>query len=505
MIKRPIRVLLIDDDEDDYVILRDMLNDITQTDYSLDWVSTFGEGKTALEQSTHDLYLLDYYFEGGDRTGLNLLELTQKLAVYLPIVVITGRGSYDVDWSAMKHGASAYLEKYKFSADSLDRTFRYVLERTQHFSALQENANHLQNIFDNTSDLIYSTTTNGQFIIVNRVWLQILQYQEDNVLHLTLQDIVHPDYYESYLNIHQQLQYTGSNESFYIETVFVAQDGTAIELQGTLSCHLTPENKLIVHAILQNLDEQNRLKEKTHQLALEQAKLQLITQFISDVSHEFRTPLTIINTHLYLLNKSANLNQQDRIAHIQNETNAITSLVQELTTLIRIDSGNYLQIMPCNIRHIVQDCLKSKAELIEAKGHQLKLALDDVDALLPILADEKFIHEMLSRLMDNAIQFCPMDGTGQIEVQMAEVDEHIIIEITNNGTVIAPEDLPHIFKRFYRIGTRRTGGIGLGLSIVQKIAHDHHGTIEIKSTPETGTTARVRLPLNRQPETLAKI
>jgi signal transduction histidine kinase len=124
-----IRVLLIDDDEDDFIMIRDMLGDVPGIKYKLDWSASFREALPELSKRSHDIYLFDYRL--GEHTGLDLMKEATHLGVRAPMLLLTGHGDSAVDLEAMKQGASDYLVKSQLSAPLLERSIRYAVHRKQ--------------------------------------------------------------------------------------------------------------------------------------------------------------------------------------------------------------------------------------------------------------------------------------------------------------------------------------------------------------------------------------
>ena len=122
-----VRLLMVDDDQGDFEMTRAMIGQIPRANLSIDWVSTFTEGKEAIQRGQHDVYLVDYLLE--DRDGLELVRWARDEGFRKPMIMLTGRGSHEIDVEAMKAGASDYLVKGKVDPDLLERTIRYALER----------------------------------------------------------------------------------------------------------------------------------------------------------------------------------------------------------------------------------------------------------------------------------------------------------------------------------------------------------------------------------------
>jgi signal transduction histidine kinase len=125
-----IRVLLIDDDRDDYLLTRSLLTEISDRRYRLDWVADYDSGLEAICKGEHDIYLLDFRLD--DRTGLDLLAEARKQSCPGPVILLTGQSQWEVDLAAMEHGAADFLEKSRLDATLLERSIRYALQQRRY-------------------------------------------------------------------------------------------------------------------------------------------------------------------------------------------------------------------------------------------------------------------------------------------------------------------------------------------------------------------------------------
>jgi len=150
---RPLRVLLIEDDPDDYVILRDCLNDISKFRYNLTWASTFADGIGEVDHGEYDVCLLDYRL--GAHDGLEILREAGRKGWRVPVIFLTGQGEYDVDVQAMKAGASDYLVKEEVNPDLLERSIRYAVEKARAWNALQRSYEEMElRVEERTAELV---------------------------------------------------------------------------------------------------------------------------------------------------------------------------------------------------------------------------------------------------------------------------------------------------------------------------------------------------------------
>lgn len=142
----PVRILLVEDDDDDYILVRDMLRDNSRLPHNLEWIGQFEPALEAMLQGRHDLYLLDYRL--GHQTGMELARKAKAAGCQGPIIFLTGYDDYEVDLEVMKVGAADYLLKAQINAPLLERSIRYALERNRHEAALQKERDKLKSIYD---------------------------------------------------------------------------------------------------------------------------------------------------------------------------------------------------------------------------------------------------------------------------------------------------------------------------------------------------------------------
>ncbi len=231
---------------------------------------------------------------------------------------------------------------------------------------------------------------------------------------------------------------------------------------------------------------------------LQTERVRLLSDFIRDVSHDVRTPLTTIYTSLYLLRRldadpARRAQHYDRIAQ---QTARLEDLLESMLTLARLDQGEDFEYRSVDVNSVVTDMGARVMPLLEAQHIAFRY---DLHPDLPLIqADKDELQRALLNLLGNAARFTPEGGA--VTARTAADDAHVIIEVRDTGIGIAPDDLERIFERFYRVeGSRsaKTGGAGLGLTITRKIIEQHGGQITVESQPGVGSTFRVLLPLTR--------
>jgi two-component system sensor histidine kinase BaeS len=214
----------------------------------------------------------------------------------------------------------------------------------------------------------------------------------------------------------------------------------------------------------------------------------------SDVAHELRTPLTTLRSHLEALIDGVWEASPARLKGLHEETLRLGRLVEDLSSLSRYEQGGLeLKREPLRAAELAAPVVALWQERFRRKGVSLELRAGAPEAM--IRADREKLTQVLTNLLDNALNFTPPGGKVQVSVSAKAGGVELAVEDTGCG--IPAEDLPHVFERFYRADPSRardTGGFGIGLSIVREIVRAHGGTVEVRSAPGRGSEFRVILP-----------
>ena len=263
----------------------------------------------------------------------------------------------------------------------------------------------------------------------------------------------------------------------------VVLDGNDI-LKFTISPSFYDENLVGTVVIVQDISQSEKLEQTRR-------------EFVSNVSHEFRTPLTIIKGSVELLIDGAVTNPADVMQmynRIENETVALEHLVRDLLDVSRFKAGKVqLSLSELDLNLLISETVDS-LKLISSKK---KIRLNVNTANIPhIFADKDRIRQLIIIFVDNALKFTPSGGTVTVSTQL--VDEMVCMKIRDTGKGMAKEDIPYIFERFYKADKSRGGsktGTGLGLSIASGIVDAHGGGITVESELGKGTEFSVMLPV----------
>jgi heavy metal sensor kinase len=249
-------------------------------------------------------------------------------------------------------------------------------------------------------------------------------------------------------------------------------------------------------AIPNEHDELGRLATTLNQMLDRlEASFRELQRFTADASHELRTPLAVIRSEaeVAMRNVALDSTKQEVLGSILEECERLTWITDQLLTLSREDAGaSRVANERVDLTKIAAEVADHMRILADSKGLTLRT---DLPASAMVSGDPVRLRHVVYNLLDNAIKYTPSGGN--IQLTVSANGQGSILTVTDTGTGIPGEDLPHVFKRFYRVDkvrSRSQGGAGLGLSIVHSIVHAHGGQISLSSEPGKGTTLIVRLP-----------
>ncbi len=222
-------------------------------------------------------------------------------------------------------------------------------------------------------------------------------------------------------------------------------------------------------------------------------------QFVSNASHELKTPLAtmkiMIESLIYQPDMDKNL-RTEFMTDINNEIDRLSAIVSDLLTLVQMDSQNVkLTRENLSIAQLIKENAHRLQPIANQKGQKIVLQLQDS---CDIYADKSKLNQVIYNLMENAVKYT--QASGVIRVTLQRQGRNAIFRVSDNGPGIPKENLPHIFDRFYRVDkarSREKGGTGLGLSIVHQLVLLHGGSINVESEEGRGATFIVELPLHQ--------
>ncbi len=356
-------------------------------------------------------------------------------------------------------------------------------------------------VLQSSSDAIALTDETGSILQVNPAFLQLFGGQQA----LAAADVLeHPlealALERERPRLKQLLQHVVETQEARRFTVLMTRRGTTFDADIAISP--IPNIYSDIDGLVINLRDVTEAKKAEEDLrsALERERelSELRSRFVSTVSHEFRTPLTVIQSSTDLLEmyvEQANIGRgSHHIERVKDSVTVMKGLLEDVISLQHAEAINQLQNVVELAPLAVTRTIIENVQLASGGTHTINL--HSTDAAPTMQANEKLFRQIISNLVTNAVKYSPVGSTVQVSIHTQ--GEEIIIEVVDEGIGIPPRAQAHIFEPFYRADNADpSSGTGLGLAIVKRAVDLHGGTISLHST-EDGTQFRVVLPLRQQ-------
>ena len=239
-----------------------------------------------------------------------------------------------------------------------------------------------------------------------------------------------------------------------------------------------------------------RLDTHRHDLILERERNEMVGELVSNISHDLKTPLTVMRTSLYLLGR---IKTEDRLEQeletLNRQTDRLHHLIDDMLTISKLQYEVVPEFTRFDFSQLVQDVIQQLSAVASTK--QIQIVSELPKGCCNISGVWEDLQRMVVNLMENALNYTPEGGI--VSVQLHPLQNNTLhLQIQDTGIGMSEEELSHIFERFYRADSARsshTGGTGLGMSIVKRVVERHHGDIQVKSQVGQGTTFNITLPV----------
>lgn len=383
--------------------------------------------------------------------------------------------------NAGKYGEIKYLDEGKKSSeDKFSKTINSMTEELrQNFDNVNKQKNQTETILLHIRDGIISVDLEGNVTYINPAAINFFDLNEnDNTfdkifkkvgVNLNLEKIIYLD------DITKEEQKVFINDK-YINIFF-----------ATVKDNKNVPNGLII--LLQDITEHVKLDN-------------MRKEFVADVSHELKTPITSIMgyTETLLEGEYDKETQIKFLNVIQSESHRMAKLVSDLLTLSRYDNNkNLAEKADVDLGDLTKKCIEKLKVEIEKKHHKIECFV--TAEVPPVKVDKYGVERVILNILTNAIKYTPENGNIKIYVGFVYNDAYI--KVIDNGIGIPEKDLPHVFDRFYRVEkarAREMGGTGLGLAIAKEIIEQNNGSINIKSVQGRGTEVVIRITAKNKGE-----
>jgi len=533
MNEKELRVLLIEDDEEDFILVRGYLKDVKLRKYNLDWARNYEDGLEAIKKGKFDAFLVDYRL--GGETGLDLIREAVDKGIYVPFILLTGLGTPEIDEMAIEVGAADYLVKSNIDGETLDRSIRYSISQSRLLHELKMlNDQSEQKVVERTSELakvikeleitndnlvgemaatrlareekeksqqLYITigenypngfiavfNKNMEYVFIEGRLLEDLHISKDELLGKSFND----HFSSGYINyINQNLQKAFNGERTVFEMVFNDRylQSYALPLADKKG------NVTQIMLVTQDITERKKaVEEMSNTLEKEKTLNELKSRFVSMASHEFRTPLGTILSSASLIGKYDSEADEDKrnkhIARIRSSVANLTGILNDFLSISKLEEGkvNY-NPSTVNIREMCEE-VKEEMQVTAKEGQEI--IIENNGDIETIVIDKQILKNILINLTSNAIKYSSENNPVLIQTDINK--SKFTIRVTDHGIGIPKADQKHLFDTFFRAGNvTNIQGTGLGLNIVKKYVDMMGGAISFTSVYGKGTTFTIEV------------
>ena len=495
MEKRHLKILLIEDDPDDFFLVQELLSRNSALDYELEWAATYDAALEEIRRHCHDIYLLDYFL--GEGNGIEILRTAIAEGCKAPIIFLTGQEDRAIDLKAMEEGAADYLIKSRITEDLLERSIRYSIKQKQTEESLSRSRREFQRLslefqalLDAIPDRLTLLAPDLRILWANKGAAKAAGLDVGALTGKYCYDLWFKRPTPCELCPAKKSLVSGNPENGGFST-------SPEEFWNVWTYPLHNEAGEVVNVIELITDVSKEVAFRAE--AMRTTHLVSLGELAAGVAHEVNNPInSIINYAQILSNKSPKETEQNDIANrIIKEGMRIAVIVKGLLSFAREGKE---ERFPVHIEEILEDSLALTQSHMDRCG--IRVVVDLPRDLPEVIANPQQIQQVFLNLISNARyaldQKYPRTHDNkvlEIRVKEAIFDERPCLNVSfhDRGTGIAADKMGKIMIPFF--STKPTGkGTGLGLSISHGIIDDHGGKLVVHSVEGEWTEVVVTLP-----------
>lgn len=462
-----IKVLLVDDDEDDYFLTREYFQDLLNWKFDITWSSTYKDAVKNIKENKYDLYLFDYLL--GESTGIELIDHTCQQDCEEPIILLTGKGDTKIAVEALRLGAADYLIKSELDAEKLERSIRYALERTSVLKALRHSERRYRRIFEESNDFLFISDLAGNIIDFNTSASVLTGYSEDDLkLKNILEIIEEPEFETDWENIKDHTIHDQ-------EVKLLTKDGDKKYCLFSASVEVDDD-----HAYIQGRLHDMTARKQSERERLFSEKMAVTGRLVRMLAHEVRNPLTNVNLSAEQLEMElVDEDQKFYTQIIKRNCNRINDLISQL---LQPSSSADIELVESSVHVVLEQAIGAALDRVQLKRIQIVNHFAEEELELPL--DPVSLQMAFLNLITNAIEAMEEDK-GVLRITTKNQGDSIQVIFADNGSGISEEHMDKIFEPYF---TGKNNGMGIGLSTTMSIIHAHHGRIDVQSEVGVGTT-----------------
>ena len=470
------RILIVDDDEDDFFITSEYIRQIEEYDLVIDWCYKFAEAVQHLKKHAYDIYFVDYRL--GAKTGLDFLREAVNAGVEEPIVLLTGKGNKAVDIEAMQMGATDYLIKTDLTVDKLERCIRYSLERTSYLKALRANERKYRSIFELSKDAVFIADKTLSLKDFNQATSELLGYPKNELINRTIYEFIPDDLQK---NLLQKMLYE-EGEVNDLELEFQANDSDRKTCIFSLTAPLDSTGHIYYQGLIHDIT--NLRKAEKANLMVE--KLGATGRLVRTLAHEVRNPLNNINMSVEQLAHNGTSQESELFLDIiQRNSKRIGDLITELLDSARPSD---LVFEKCTLQSIMDDSIADALDRITLQRINMQIRYCNEPCW--VMANKEKLKIAFLNIIINGVEAMAVNkGELDIDIQTSNFIHKVMIK--DNGCGIPEENLSRLFEPYF---TSKRNGMGLGLASTLNILQSHKAHIDVSSAVQEGTAFVITFP-----------
>jgi PAS domain S-box-containing protein len=485
-----IHALLIEDDPDDILLLKDSLAEISLERIKLDTADRLSRGLIQLGSQNYDVVLLDLNLP--DSRGLDTLTSTVRRYPRLPVVVLSGLADDAITIEAVRCGAQDYLVKGEISGPLVLRVMRYAIERKQVEAVLRASEARYRTLVETSPSGISLADLEGRLLLCNQQAARMHGFANPEAMlgGDFFKLVAPPERRFAALNTQKALN---ENRVTHAEVTLLRRDGSQFPADiSTAVLRNSAGAATGFISITRDITERKKADDAERQLVM------MEKEFISSVSSDLRTPLLSLMNNLDQLEKGEEKGetiQGEFLKHAHSDAGNLLDTVEELLDFSLLQ-GESLILNPENvdITSLIGEVLQSLQE--KAAARQVTFLPAPME-IMHADVDRKRIRRVLVKLLENAIKFSAKGDT--VLVIAKNISDKIIINVIDEGGGISVEDSARLFEKYFKLSLSTDQidyGMGLGLYVSKEIVKAHGGSLTISSQLKAGSTFTMSLPVN---------
>lgn len=465
------KILIVDDDEDDFFITSEYIKTIPGNRFIVDWSYNYNDALQKMLNHDYDIFFVDYRL--GIKTGMDLLHDAIAGGCEAPIILLTGKGTQEIDIKAMESGAYDYLVKSELNTEKLERCIRYSLERAYSIQALKANERRYRSIFEKSKDVVFITSIDYRISDINYAATELLDYELEELIDKDLFSLFRSEGDRRYFS--DILEEIGELYDYEVDLLSKNQEVKICIISASVEINNNGEK------YIQGIIHDNTSRKKAEKAAMQAEKLAATGRLVRTLAHEVRNPLNNINLSIeQLLQQEAEDDSKLYLEIVQRNGKRIGDLITELLNSSRLSSQVALQKV--SLQTPMDNALAAAIDRMTLKHIQLQVSYAEHPCYA--LLDVEKIQLAFLNIIINAVEAME-EGKGVLKITVKEGEEEHFVDITDNGSGISEENMQRLFEPYF---TSKRNGMGLGLASTLNIIQSHNAHIDVKSELGKGTS-----------------